>query len=109
MKIKASIALMCKSHNYWTKGYIKNGRRECDVRVGNWRIHEGRRQELIGGTVVLTESQSSPAYLGGTIVGLYPTPDGKCEVIFVEDPELVGNREAVGHRGWGCGRGVCFV
>ena len=109
MKMKPSLALMCKSHNYWTQGYVKNGRREYDVRVGNWRIHEARRQELIGGTVVLTESQSSPAYLGGTIVGLYPTSDGRCEVIFTEDPEFVGNRDAVGHRGWGCGRGVCFI
>ena len=97
-----NLALMCKSKNY----EYSNGNQ---VRVGNWVISESRRQELQGGTVVLTESQTSPAYLGGKITGFNPTPEGKVEVIFKEDKSLVGNNDAVGHNGWGSGRGVCYV
>ena len=96
------LALMCKSHNYRTN--TNN-----EFRVGNWVIAETRRQQLIGRTVVLTESQSSPAYLGGTIIGFAPTQSNKCEVIFKEDKSLVGNTDAVQHRGWGSGRGVCYI
>ena len=99
----ANLALMCKSHNYKTNPYGN------EYRVGNWVISQTRRKELIGGTVVLTESQSSPAYLGGRIIDFIPTVDGKCEVVFSEDPEFKGNTDAVGHRGWGSGRGVCYV
>ena len=97
-----SLALMCKSHNYKTD--TNN-----EYRVGNWVIAETRRQQLLGSTVVLTESQTSPAYLGGTIIGFAPTQNNKCEVIFKEDPALIGNTDAVQHRGWGTGRGVCYV
>lgn len=99
----ANLALMCKSHNYKTNPYGN------EYRVGNWVISQARRKELIGGTVVLTESQSSPAYLGGRIIDFIPTVDGKCEVVFSEDPGVKGNTDAVGHRGWGSGRGVCYV
>ena len=99
----ANLALMCKSHNYKTNPYGN------EYRVGNWVISQTRRKELIGGTVVLTESQSSPAYLGGRIIDFIPTVDGKCEVVFSEDPGFKGNTDAVGHRGWGSGRGVCYV
>jgi len=99
----ADLALMCKSHNYRVDTY---GDR---FRVGNWVIAETRRQQLLGRTVVLTESQSSPAYLGGQIVHFIPTIDGKCEVVFQADNEVVGNTDAVGHPGWGHGRGVCYV
>ena len=109
MKEKASLALMCKSHNYLIQGHMKNGRYERAVRVGNWVISQARRQELIGSTVVLTESQTSPAYLGGEITGFRPTKEGKCEVVFKDDPQAIGNEDAVGHRGWGRGRGVCYV
>ena len=98
----SSLALMCKSHNY--KVNPNN-----EYRVGNWVIAETRRQKLLGSTVVLTESQSSPAYLGGRIIGFAPTHNNKCEVIFKEDPSLVGNTDAVQHRGWGSGRGVCYI
>ena len=54
-----------------------------------------------GGIVILTESQSTSAYLGGRITGFNPTPDGKCEVIFKEDKSLIGNDDSVSHRGWG--------
>jgi hypothetical protein len=106
MKSKANkLALMCKSHNY----KLDSNRNE--YRVGNWVIAETRRQQLLGSTVVLTESQTSPAYLGGTIIGFAPTPyhSNKCEVIFKEDPSLVGDTDAVQHRGWGSGRGVCYI
>jgi len=98
-----SLALMCKTHNYKVDTYADR------FRVGNWVIAETRRQELLGRTVVLTESQTSPAYLGGRIVGFTPTHKGKCEVVFQADDFLVGNTDAVGHPGWGRGRGVCYV
>ena len=100
---KVTLALMCKSHNYKLDPYSN------EYRVGNWVIGNEKRDELIGAGVVLTESRTSPAYLGGTIVGLVPTNDGKCEVIFKEDQAMVGNKDAVDHRGWGTGRGVCYV
>ena len=99
---KADLALMCRSKNY---SYDNASQ----IRVGNWVISEDKRRELQGGTVVLTESQSSSAYLGGRITGFNPTPEGKVEVIFKEDKSLVGNDDAVGHNGWGSGRGVCYV
>ena len=94
---------MCKSHNYKLDPFSN------EYRVGNWVIAETRRQELLGRTVVLSESQSSPAYLGGTIIDFLPTVDGKCAVVFKEDPGVAGNVDAVQHRGWGSGRGVCYV
>ncbi len=103
MKHTTSLALMCKSHNYKLDPFNK------EYRVGNWVIGKQRRKELVGERVVLTESQSSPAYLGGTIVGFVPTASGKCEVVFKEDMSLVGNEDAVGHSGWGIRRGVCYV
>jgi len=100
----ADLALMCKSHNYKTNAFNE------EYRVGNWVISEAKRKELLGGTVVLTESQKQPAYLGGTIIGFIPTQNGKkCEVIFKVDNNLTGNVDAVGHRGWGTGRGVCYI
>ena len=103
MQNTAQLALMCKSHNYKVDPYSN------EYRVGKWVISEKRREELVGSNVVLTESQSSPAYIGGHIVGFVPTDDGKCEVIFKEDQALVGNKDAVGHRGWAHGRSVCYV
>ena len=105
--MSANIALMCKSHNY--EAYPQSSRLG-EYRVGNWVIAENRRKELLGQRVVLTESRQSPAYLGGTIIGFNPTQNGKkCEVIFQEDNTLTGNTDAVGHRGWGSGRGVCYI
>jgi hypothetical protein len=103
MTNKASLALMCKSHNYKLDPYSD------EYRVGDWVISEKRRDKLVGTSVILTESQATGAYLGGTIVGFAPAAGGKCEVIFKEDQTLVGNSDAVGHRGWGSGRGVCYV
>ena len=103
MQNATQLALMCKSHNYKLDPYSS------EYRVGNWVIGKEKQNELIGARVILTESQKSPAYLGGTIVGFVPTNDGKCEVIFKEDAGLVGNKDAVSHRGWGTGRGVCYV
>ena len=98
----ANLALMCRSRNYT---YDNTNQ----VRVGNWVISEDKRCALQGGTVILTDSQTSSAYLGGRITGFNPTPEGKVEVIFKEDKSLVGNDDAVGHNGWGSGRGVCYV
>ncbi len=96
------LALMCKSKNYRYDN-------QNQIRVGNWVISESQRNRLQGGTVILTDSQTSPAYLGGRITGFNPTPEGKVEVVFTEDKSLVGNDDSVGHRGWGSGRGVCYV
>ena len=102
-----NLALMCKTNNNKQNPQSSN---TGEYRVGNWVISEAKRKELLGGTVVLTQSQKTPAYLGGTIVGFNPTQNGKkCEVIFKEDKSLVGNDDAVGHNGWGSGRGVCYV
>ena len=103
MQNTTKLALMCKSHNYTLDPYSN------EYRVGNWVIGSKRQNELVGETVVLTESQSSPAYLGGTIVGFVPVDNGKYEVIFKEDSAMVGNKDAINHRGWGTGRGVCYV
>ena len=98
------LALMCKSHNYKTNS-LQNV-----YSVGNWKIAESRRKDLLGQDVILTESQKSPAYLGGTIVGFVPTQDGKkCEVVFQVDESLTGNTDAVGHRGWAPGNGRCYI
>ena len=102
--MSANLALMCKSHNYRSNS-INNV-----YSVGNWVIAENRRKDLLGQQVILTESQKSPAYLGGTIVGFVPTQNGKkCEVVFQVDDTLTGNTDAVGHQGWGTGRGVCYI
>jgi len=103
MQNTTKLALMCKSHNYKLDPYSN------EYRVGNWVIGSKKRDELVGESVILTESQSSPAYLGGTIVGFVPVDNGKCEVIFKEDSTMIGNKDSVGHRGWGTGRGVCYV
>ena len=103
---KASLALMCKSHNYQLDAINPA---QDEYRVGNWVIADRRRKDLLGASVVLTESQRSPAYMGGTIIGFNPLQNGKCEVLFREDKSLVGNTDAVDHSGWGSGRGVCYV
>ena len=100
------LALMCKSKNYQLNTICPDAD---EYRVGNWVIGKKQRKALVGERVVLTESQMSTAYLGGTIVGFVPTDNGKCEVIFKEDNALVGNVDAVGHSGWGIRRGVCYV
>lgn len=100
----AKLALMCKSHNYKTNS-LHNV-----YSVGNWKIAEKRRKDLLGQKVILTESQTTPAYLGGTIVGFVPTQNGKkCEVVFQVDETLIGNTDAVGHRGWAPGNGRCYI
>jgi len=101
--MKVDLALMCKSHNYKIEPFSST------FRVGDWVIGKKKRQELVGGRVVLTESQTSPAYLGGHIVGFVPKANGKCEVIFKQDYALAGNNDAVGHVGWGFKRSVCYV
>ena len=102
--MSANLALMCKSHNYKTNSSNNV------YSVGNWVIAESRRKDLLGQNVILTESQKSPAYLGGTIVGFVPTQNGKkCEVIFQVNESLTGNTDAVEHQGWGSGRGVCYI
>jgi hypothetical protein len=105
--MSANIALMCKTNNNKQNPQSSN---KGEYRVGNWVISETKRKELLGSNVVLTESQTTPAYLGGTIVGFNPTQNGKkCEVIFREDKTLIGNTDAIGHKGWGTGRSVCYI
>ena len=101
------LALMCKSKNYRqsNRSHALHG----EFCVGDWVIAEKRRKELLGSKVVLTESQKSPAYMGGTIVGFSPTVDGKCEVFFREEKDLQGNTDSISHPGWGVRRSVCYV
>ena len=97
------LALMCKSHNYKLEPFTNT------YRVGNWVIGKKKRQELVGGKVVLTESMSTPAYLGGNIIGFVPVANNKYEIIFTQDHSLTGNDESVGHSGWGLKRSVCYI
>lgn len=102
-----SLALMCKSHDYnylpTTNTFI----------TGDWVISNKRQEELIGTSVILTESQQSTAYIGGKIVGFVPankqTAQTQCKVVFVANPDLVGNDQSSGHVGWGMGRSVCYI
>ena len=100
------LALMCKSKNFRLNSICPNND---EYRSGQWVIAKKRRSELIGEKVVLTTSRKSPAYMGGTIVGFNPLDNGKVEVLFEEEQELVGCLAALDHRGWGSGRGVCYV
>ena len=94
------VALICHKHDYT---YDEPGR----VRSGNWKIGEHKRKDLIGSTVVLSETQSTPAYIGGKIIGVNPTWGGRVELIFKEDKALVGNTEAVSHPNWG--QEKCYI
>jgi len=109
---KANVALMCKSHNYYTKPNTG------DITSPAWVLGEKRAQKLVGQSVILTETKSSPAYIGGTITAVNHTAtqkayDGRSikrfDVIFKPDPAFKGNTDAIGHTGWGRGRSVCFV
>jgi len=107
-----NIALMCKSHNYYTKPNTNV------VTSPSWVLSEKRAKSLVGKTVVLTESTKTPAYIGGTITAVNHAVtqignDGRSiqrfDVVFTPDPAFDGNTDAVGHAGWGKGRSVCFV
>ena len=102
----AKLALMCKSKNYRLNAICPD---KDEYRTGQWVIAEKRRRELLGEKVILTTSRKTPAYMGGTIVGFNPLSNGKVEVLFKEEQELVGNSDAIDHRGWGSGRGVCYI
>ena len=97
------LALMCKSKNYTTTGTSNI------FRSGQWVISDKKRKELLGEKVILTTSRKSPAYMGGTIVGFDPLTNGKVEVLFKEEQNMVGNSTSINHRGWGSGRGVCYI
>lgn len=100
------LALMCKSKNFRLNAICHDSD---EYRTGQWVIAKKRQKDLLGEKVILTTSRKSPAYMGGTIVGFSPLDNGKVEVLFKEDQTMVGNQDAVSHRGWGSGRGVCYV
>ena len=100
------LALMCKSKNFRLNAICSD---KDEYRTGQWVISEKKRKELLGEKVVLTTSRKSPAYMGGTIVGFDPLDNGKVEVLFKEEQKMIGNTGAIGHSGWGSGRGVCYV
>ncbi len=102
------LALMCKSKNFKHEhtDYHTNFKR---YSTGQWVIGDKKQKSLLGEKVILVNSQKSPAYMGGTILGFEKLKNGKVEVIFSEENDLVGNTDSVSHRGWGCGRGVCYV
>ena len=54
--MSANIALMCKTNNDKQNPQSSN---TGEYRVGNWVISEVKRKELLGGTVVLTQSQKN--------------------------------------------------
>jgi hypothetical protein len=106
-RTEPSLALMCKSRDY---EYIPT----TDTFVtGDWVISSTRQQELLGEKVILTESQRSASYLGGTIVGFVPsekkTKQTQVKVVFKADPSLVGNEDSFAHYNWGTGRSVCYL
>ena len=109
---KANVALMCKSHNYYTKPNTST------ITSPAWVIGSKRAQSLVGQSVILTESKNSPAYIGGIITAVNHTAtqkgyDGRSikryDVVFTPDPNFDGNTDAMNHTGWGRGRSVCFV
>ena len=109
---KANVALMCKSHNYYTKPNTDT------ITSPAWVIGEKRAQSLVGQSVILTESKKSPAYIGGVITAVNPTAtqkgyDGRSikrfDVVFTPNSDFDGNTDAIDHAGWGRGRSVCFV
>lgn len=89
-----SLALCCKKKDYTYDTPTQ-------VRTGNWVIHEKRRQGLMGSTVVLTDGQKNPAYLGGRITGINPKSGGRVEVVFEVDRNLTGDTSCVSHPNWG--------
>ena len=96
------LALMCKSKNFTsTGGHI--------FKTGQWVIAKKRQKDLLGEKVILTSSRKSSAYMGGTIIGFDPLANGKGEVVFKEEQDVVGNSDAIDHSGWGSGRGVCYI
>jgi hypothetical protein len=108
----ANIALMCKSHNYYTKPNTDT------ITSPAWVLGKNRAKSLVGKTVVLTETKNSPAYLGGTItaVNLTATQKGhdgrsinRYDVVFTPSTNFDGNTDAINHSGWGKGRSVCFI
>ena len=109
---KPVIALMCKSHNYYTKPNTDK------ITSPAWVLGEKRAKSLVGQTVILTESQNSPAYIGGTITEVKHSAtqkgyDGRSikrfDIVFTPDPAFDGNKDSVGHNGWGKGRAVCYI
>ena len=94
------LALVCKKRDYTYDSPDQ-------VRSGDWVIHEDRRPHLMGGTVILTSGQKSPAYIGGKIIGFNPIKEGRVEVIFREDKKLVGNTDTIDHPKWGHEK--CYV
>lgn len=109
---KPTIALMCKSHNYYTRPNTSS------ITSPSWVLSEKRAQSLVGKTVILTESQKTPAYIGGTITAVNHATtqignDGRSikrfDVVFTPDPSLDGNTDSIRHNGWGKGRSVCYI
>jgi len=109
---KANIALMCKSHNYYTEPSRST------ITSPAWVIGEKRAQSLVGQNVILTESTSLPSYLGGTITAVNHTVTQKSydgrkinryDIVFKPDPSFVCNADSIGHSGWGKGRAVCYL
>ena len=109
---KPVIALMCKSHNYYTKPNTTT------ITSPAWVIGEKRAESLVGKSVILTESTKTPAYIGGTITAVNHTAtqttfNGRSikrfDVVFTPDPAFDGNTDSVGHSGWGKGRAICYL
>jgi len=80
------IGLICKSHNYaHQESYEGSG-----VVTGDWVISPKRISTLVGQDVILTESSTSPAYLGGEITGYNRLSNGKYVLFFSEDTSYRG-------------------
>jgi|7_EtaG_2_1085326.scaffolds.fasta_scaffold28592_3 hypothetical protein len=100
------LALMCKSQNFRLNTVCPGSD---EYRTGQWVVGKKKRKELIGEKVILTKTRNDPAYMGGEIISFNPLQNGKVEVLFKDDPSLIGNTDAIGQSGWGLRRSVCYV
>ena len=102
---KSNIALMCKSHDYKLVDQSTN-----TFKTSSWRMSKKKADSLIGGTVTLTESSKTAAYMGGKIVDVIPVKgSNRFDIIFSAEKTMAGNKAAVNHPGWGKGRAVCYI
>ena len=76
------IGFICKSHDYvhWNDSVL----------TGNWVISPKKIESLIGSDLILTESSTKPAYMGGEITGYNRLSNGKYMLFFREDSAYAG-------------------
>ncbi len=93
-KNSVDLALVCKNKDYVHEAHGL-------VRTESWVVGKKRAKTLINKTVVLTDGQKKPAYLGGKIVDIERIRDNKYSIRFKEDRSLIGNTSSISHPNWG--------